>query len=80
MSDIDGVPMEDSDLEMPDEEEPTEEESMPRDSDAVMTQPPGQPEDITGHQDPEPERREPVSRRPRKPRPKAEDMFASDSE
>ncbi|KAJ5750045.1 hypothetical protein N7533_007073 [Penicillium manginii] len=80
MSDIDGVPMEDSDLEMPDEEEPTEEESMPRDSDAVMTQPPGQPEDITGHQDPEPERREPVSRRPRKPRPKAEDMFASDSD
>lgn len=80
MSDIDGVPMEDSDLEMPDEGEPMEEDRTPRDSDTVMSQLPEQPEDVTGQQYTQPEKKEPASRRPRKPRPKAEDMFASDSE
>lgn len=91
MSDIDGVPMEDSDLEMPDDEEPMEVDSTPRDGDHPMEQSSEQPEKVAGQQDPDPERAQapapapalapaPTSRRPRKPRPKAEDMFASDSE
>lgn len=80
MSDIDGVPMEDSDLEMPDEGEPMEEDNTLRDDDAPLEQLSEQPERSTGQQAPAPEPQEPTSRRPRKPRPKAEDMFASDSE
>lgn len=80
MSDIDGVPMEDSDLEMPDDEEPMEEASTPRDRDASVDQSTRQPKSLAGQQKPEAEKHEPASRRPRKPRPKAEDMFASDSE
>lgn len=85
MSDIDGVPMEDSDLEMPDDEEPMEEDSTPRDGDIPMEQLSEQPEKVAGQQDPDPAPAPapapaPTSRRPRKPRPKAEDMFASDSE
>ncbi|KAJ5155455.1 hypothetical protein N7492_008258 [Penicillium capsulatum] len=72
MSDIDGVPMEDSDLEEAQEAEPIEaekpEQEMQEVGPAVQPELAVQPDS------------EPVSRRPRKPRPKAEDMFASDSE
>lgn len=69
MSDIDGFPMEDSDLEDAQEAEPVgkpedEQEKVPVVQPEVAVQP-----------NPESE-----SRRPRKPRPKAEDMFALDSE
>jgi len=80
MSDIDGVPMEDSDLEMPDDEEPMEEASTPWDGDASLDQSMRQPKSLAGQQKSETEQHEPASRRSRKPRPKAEDMFASDSE
>ncbi|KAJ5584511.1 uncharacterized protein N7459_004311 [Penicillium hispanicum] len=75
MSDIDGVPMEDSDLENPDEEgKAVDEEQLPQDDGAVKEQQPlSQPEQ-------ESQQQESASRRPRKPRPKAEDMFASESE
>ncbi|KAJ5094005.1 hypothetical protein N7456_009866 [Penicillium angulare] len=72
MSDIDGVPMEDSDLEEFEEGEPMEEDDSKRDEERAMAPVPTQPEL-------EPEERD-SSRRPRRPRPKAEDMFASDSE
>ena len=68
MSDLDGVPMEDSDLEDPDgepmEEEPPEEPKVQDENPEQQPQPEPAPE-------PQPPRR--------KPRPKAEDMFA-DSE
>lgn len=74
MSDIDGVPMEDSDLEMADDNgEPMEEDRAPTEEDKAREPPPAQPEPI-------PEQPETTSRRQRKPRPKAEDMFASDSD
>ncbi|KAB8229939.1 SWAP/Surp domain-containing protein [Aspergillus alliaceus] len=71
MSDIDGEPMEDSDLEDPDgepmeEEETLMEESRRKEQPEKQPEPPAQPE---------------PQRLVRKPRPKAEDMFAdSDSE
>ncbi|KAJ5601525.1 hypothetical protein N7510_011059 [Penicillium lagena] len=71
MSDIDGVPMEDSDLEAPDSE-PMKEEAEPEHVKAPEPTP-EQPNNNTGQPETE-------SRRARKPRPKAEDMFASDSE
>lgn len=71
MSDIDGEPMEDSDLEELDGE-PMEAENLPSGPDEAA-KPPEQPEAGAGQQ-------EPGLRRSRKPRPKAEDMFASDSE
>ncbi|KAJ5808260.1 hypothetical protein N7474_009529 [Penicillium riverlandense] len=71
MSDIDGIPMEDSDLEAQDGE-PMEEEAEPEDVKAPEPAP-EQPNNNTGQSETE-------SRRARKPRPKAEDMFASDSE
>ncbi|KAJ6083321.1 hypothetical protein N7467_007456 [Penicillium canescens] len=80
MSDIDGVPMEDSDLEELDSD--LMDKELPRDTDGTQDQPPQQPPQAsqpseqpkqpTGQQEPE--------GRQRKPRPKAEDMFASDSE
>ncbi|KAJ5211755.1 uncharacterized protein N7498_003401 [Penicillium cinerascens] len=74
MSDIDGVPMEDSDLEMADEDvEPMEEDQPPPGGDDTKEKPHVQPQQI-------PELQEPSSQRPRRARPKAEDMFASDSE
>lgn len=74
MSDLDGVPMEDSDLDIAEEEaEPMEEEKLPTQDDDTKEQPPAKAEQI-------PEQPETASRGPRKPRPKAEDMFASDSE
>ncbi|KAJ5683306.1 hypothetical protein N7462_006471 [Penicillium macrosclerotiorum] len=78
MSDIDGVPMEDSDLEMPDEDwEPMDEDASPLEDDDHTQDPlpkePMQPEQATGQQEEE-------SRRSRRQRPKAEDMFASESE
>jgi len=74
MSDIDGVPMEDSDLEMDDEDvKPMEKDQPPPDGDDGKGKPPVQPEQI-------PEQQEPGPQRPRRARPKAEDMFASDSE
>lgn len=72
MSDIDGVPMEDSDAEDFDEGEPIEDEKpLEEVSNAQEPSP-------TGVQ--APEQQETTTRRARKPRPKAEDMFASDSE
>lgn len=79
MSDIDGVPMEDSDLEGPDgepmEEEPPEEQDQGNKKLPEEEQPQPEPQ-------PEPQAQPPQPQRPvRKPRPKAEDMFAdSDSE
>ncbi|KAJ5167895.1 uncharacterized protein N7482_003489 [Penicillium canariense] len=77
MSDIDGIPMEDSDLEMPDDDgAPMEEDGPPLDggdAQQVALDQSTQPEQEAGHQ-------EPGSQRTRRPRPKAEDMFASDSE
>ncbi|OOQ91798.1 hypothetical protein PEBR_09542 [Penicillium brasilianum] len=79
MSDLDGVPLEDSDLEMLDDDDgdPMDEDAPPPDEgdDAPRSLPdqPSQPEQEDGHQ-------EEGSRRPRRPRPKAEDMFASESE
>jgi U2-associated protein SR140 len=77
MSDLDGVPMEDSDLEMLDDDgEPMEEDAPPLgEGDTLPSVPdqPSQPEHEDGQQEEGP-------RRPRRPRPKAEDMFASDSE
>lgn len=71
MSDLDGEPMEDSDLEVPDGD-PMEEDSAFVEESGSKEQPEKQPEPSA---QPEPQR--PV----RKPRPKAEDMFAdSDSE
>lgn len=80
MSDIDGVPMADSDHEMEtDEGKPVDKTQSPPQKKDTQAQPPQQstqssdkPEGPTGHQPPETRRR--------KPRPKAEDMFASDSE
>ncbi|KAJ5141371.1 hypothetical protein N7526_002366 [Penicillium atrosanguineum] len=74
MSDIDGVPMEDSDLEMADDDmEPTAVNQPPPDGGDIKENPQVQPDQI-------PESQEPASQRPRRARPKAEDMFASDSE
>ncbi|KAJ5439924.1 uncharacterized protein N7458_010922 [Penicillium daleae] len=76
MSDLDGVPMEDSDLEMLDDDgEPMDEDAPPLEGDVQSPIPdqPSQPGHEDGHQ-------EEGSRRQRRPRPKAEDMFASDSE
>jgi U2-associated protein SR140 len=74
MSDIDGVPMEDSDLEMADDDvEPMEEDQPPPDGEGFKEKPHVLPEKI-------PEQQESTSQRPRRARPKAEDMFASDSE
>ena len=74
MSDIDGVPMEDSDLEMADDDvEPMAEEQPPPDVSDIKEEPHVQPEQI-------PEPQEPTSQRPRRARPKAEDMFASESD
>jgi U2-associated protein SR140 len=80
MSDIDGVPMEDSDHELEnDEGNPVDKVQLPSGNENIQTQstqqptePPKKPEEPAGHQDPETRRR--------RPRPKAEDMFASDSE
>ncbi|KAJ5095506.1 hypothetical protein NUU61_004862 [Penicillium alfredii] len=72
MSDIDGVPMEDSDLEDPDRE-PIDEE-VPEPPPKQHPQPaPEQPNQPSGPPESE-------SRRSRRSRPKAEDMFASESE
>lgn len=73
MSDIDGVPMEDSDLDMDEGEEAMEEYQPPVDAGDTKEQRPSQSEQV-------PEQPEPASRRQRKPRPKAEDMFASGAE
>ncbi|KAJ5644884.1 hypothetical protein N7507_010895 [Penicillium longicatenatum] len=72
MSDIDGVPMEDSDMEDAEQDQPIEQTK------------PELGEDISEDQEsaqPKAESEEPdlASRRLRKPRPKAEDMFAEDS-
>ncbi|CAG8002047.1 unnamed protein product [Penicillium salamii] len=80
LSDIDGVPMADSDHEMETDEgrKPVEKAQLPAGQEAAPTQPPhpaqssDNPEGSAGQQTPETRRR--------KPRPKAEDMFASDSE
>lgn len=77
MSDIDGVPMEDSDLEGPDgepmEEAPADEETKQKEPEKQHEE---QPEEQPRAQ-PQSQPQRPV----RKPRPKAEDMFAdSDSE
>ncbi|KAJ6071726.1 hypothetical protein N7499_009740 [Penicillium canescens] len=80
MSDIDGVPMEDSDLEELDSDLMNKE--LPRDTDDIQDQPPQQPQQTSqpSEQPKQPTgQREPEGRQ-RKPRPKAEDMFASDSE
>ncbi|KAI9929126.1 hypothetical protein ASPWEDRAFT_36906 [Aspergillus wentii DTO 134E9] len=72
MSDIDGVPMEDSDLEGPDGE-PMEEESPTEESQQTELKEP--------EKQPEPPAQPEPGPSARKPRPKAEDMFAdSDSE
>jgi U2-associated protein SR140 len=77
MSDLDGIPMQDSDLEMLDDDgEPMDEDVSPQhEAEAPPSVPDqsSQPEQGAGHQEEE-------LRRPRRPRPKAEDMFASDSE
>ncbi|KAJ5239810.1 coatamer subunit protein [Penicillium chermesinum] len=73
MSDIDGVPMVDSDLEDPVVEGDPMEEDSPQ-------------QEVTNTKEPSPaklgnpEKEETTIRRPRHPRPKAQDMFASDSE
>ena len=82
MSDIDGVPMEDSDLEDPEDEGEHINENDLHDASNEAPPDPAQPEQTEQQAEPvavQPDP-EPVSRRPRKPRPKAEDMFASDSE
>ncbi|KAJ5924805.1 hypothetical protein N7466_008992 [Penicillium verhagenii] len=73
MSDIDGVPMEDSDLEDPEDHSPKDQEKPQPSEETAKTQ-------ASMQSGPEPEDPDAVSRRPRKPRPKAEDMFAEDSE
>lgn len=77
MSDLDGVSMEDSDLEMLDDDgEPMDEDVSPqREAEAQPKVPDQFPQPGQGarHQEEE-------LRRPHRPRPKAEDMFASDSE
>lgn len=77
MSDLDGVPMEDSDLEMLDDDgEPMDEDAPPPGEGDTLPSVPdqrSQPEQEDGQQ-------EEGTRRPRRPRPKAEDMFASESE
>ncbi|KAJ5728345.1 hypothetical protein N7493_004675 [Penicillium malachiteum] len=73
MSDIDGVPMEDSDLEDFEDGDAMEDDNSNLGED--------NPTDQTRTQiEAEPEAPDSTSRRPRKARPKAEDMFASDSE
>lgn len=71
MSDIDGVPMEDSDIEDADGD-PMEEDNPQQDAEGASSQVPAQLEV-------QPEESASTFRR-RRPRPKAEDMFASDSE
>ncbi|KAJ5648268.1 hypothetical protein N7490_004640 [Penicillium lividum] len=73
MSDIDGVPMEDSDLEDTGDHQPMQEDKSESGEGNASTQASAQPR-------PEPEEPDSAPRRPRKPRPKAEDMFAEDSE
>lgn len=70
MGDIDGVPMEDSDLEDAQEARPIEETP----GDELKKAPAMQPEPFVQAD------AESASRQPRKPRPKAEDMFALDSD
>ncbi|KAJ5916476.1 hypothetical protein N7504_000491 [Penicillium tannophilum] len=72
MSDIDGVPMEDSDLEGPEDDQPIEQTNLEPGEEIFKSQASVQPEA-------EPEEPDSASRRLRKPRPKAEDMFAEDS-
>ncbi|KAI9372671.1 hypothetical protein BJX61DRAFT_427381 [Aspergillus egyptiacus] len=78
MSDLDGEPMEDSDLEA-DDGEPLEESEEKEDEPSEEGSKPGtQPEHVP---EKPPEASEPPSEPVRKPRPRAEDMFAdSDSE
>lgn len=74
MSDLDGVPMEDSDLEMMDDDgDAMDEDAPPLGEGDTLPSVPDQPEQEDGQQ-------EEGTRRPRRPRPKAEDMFASESE
>ncbi|KAJ6021308.1 hypothetical protein N7540_006812 [Penicillium herquei] len=73
MSDIDGVPMEDSDLEDFEDGEAMEDDNSNLGEENTTDQTPSL---IKA----EPEGPDSTSRRPRKARPKAEDMFASDSD
>ncbi|KAJ5104048.1 hypothetical protein N7532_004577 [Penicillium argentinense] len=89
---IDGIPLTDSDLEMmlPDDGVPIDEATIlrlrnptlnvPMEQPSERPEQPEQPEPAAGQQEQGQKQLEPASRRPRKPRPKAEDMFASDSE
>ncbi|KAJ6093114.1 hypothetical protein N7486_008403 [Penicillium sp. IBT 16267x] len=72
MSDIDGVPMEDSDIEDPEDDQSMEQTKPESGAEIPVTRASAQPEA-------EPEEPDSASRRLRKPRPKAEDMFAEDS-
>jgi U2-associated protein SR140 len=80
MSDIDGVPMEDSDLEELDDDQTTKE--PPPVSGGTQEQPHQPPSKApqTSVQPDQPAAKQETEGRQRKPRPKAEDMFASDSE
>ncbi|KAJ5541358.1 hypothetical protein N7494_006434 [Penicillium frequentans] len=72
MSDIDGVPMEDSDLEGPEDDQPIEQTNLEPGEEISETQ-------ASVQLEADPEEPDSASRRLRKPRPKAEDMFAEDS-
>jgi U2-associated protein SR140 len=80
MSDIDGVPMEDSDHEMEiDEGKPEHKVQLPSGNEDTQMQSPQQPTQSFDKPE-EPAGQQESETRRRKPRPKAEDMFASDSE
>lgn len=80
MSDIDGVPMEDSDHEMEnDEGKPVDKVQLPSGNEDTQLQLPQQPTQSSDKPEESAGQQESETRR-RKPRPKAEDMFASDSE
>lgn len=78
-SDLDGVPLEDSDMEMADEGEKPMEKVSPHEKEDDTKKPENLSvqADLVSHQVPQ---RPETSGRPRKPRPKAEDMFASDTD
>jgi U2-associated protein SR140 len=81
MSDIDGVVMEDSDHEMEDDEgKPVDKvQQLPTGNEDTQMQSPQQPTHSSDKPEESAGQQESETRR-RKPRPKAEDMFASDSE